>query len=333
MYKLLLLYRTPEPGQFFDEEHYHKVHLATALEFIGKYGAQRLEIGRAVDIPRPRPNLFYRYTELYFRTLEDARACVFSPEMTALNPDARNYHNVGTTGAFYENEEHDFAPDQTLGSVSGAWADYFEERIGKAGLALPPGTERTIPPRPGTSGEKREGRPGFHDGLLPRDGSDRPVKSFLFYRPVGEGQFFDEDHYHRIHLATGLEFLGKCQCRRLEIGRVVEVPEFASRTPEFFRYTSLYFDDLEKMQTGLPTPEMLELSKDEVNYHNVGQTGGWFEREVYQFGPDGLLQGIASPWKAYFADRIGKAGLGLPAGTEATVPPRAGGPGWGITRG
>ena len=108
MVKLILLYHQLEDGQFFDEDHYHKVHLATAIEFAGKYHCRKIEIGLSIeDVPERagRPSQFHRFMELHFDNIDDLRSCVFSKEMLALNPDAVNYHNVGTSSGLFEAEE------------------------------------------------------------------------------------------------------------------------------------------------------------------------------------------------------------------------------------
>ncbi|MFN8535022.1 MAG: EthD family reductase [Dehalococcoidia bacterium] len=131
MVKLTLMYRAKEDGQFFNEDHYHKIHAAEALKFVGKYGCRKLVLGRAIeDVPErggARPP-FYRMTELYFDNLDDARRCIFSPEMTALNPDGPNYHNTKGESYFNEVEEYHFDDQGGFDYATGAWADYFNER-------------------------------------------------------------------------------------------------------------------------------------------------------------------------------------------------------------
>ncbi|MCS7003354.1 MAG: EthD family reductase [Dehalococcoidia bacterium] len=134
MVKLTLIYRMPGEGQFFDEEHYHKVHVAEALSFVGKYRCRRLVLGKAItDVPerQGRQPGIYRTTELYFDNLDDARACVFSPEMRNLNPDAKNYHNTATESLFQELEVYEFNDDGTLKEAIGAWAEHFAPLIGQ----------------------------------------------------------------------------------------------------------------------------------------------------------------------------------------------------------
>jgi uncharacterized protein (TIGR02118 family) len=131
MVKLTLMYRAKEDGQFFNEDHYHKVHVAEALKFVGKYGCRKLVLGRVIeDVPEragAKPP-FYRMTELYFDTLEDARRCIFSPEMLALNPDGRNYHNTKGESFFNEVEEYHFDENGRFTEATGEWADYFNSR-------------------------------------------------------------------------------------------------------------------------------------------------------------------------------------------------------------
>ncbi len=150
MVKLILLYHQLEDGQFFDEDHYHKVHLATAIEFAGKYHCRKIEIGLSIeDVPERagRPSQFHRFMELHFDNIDDLRSCVFSKEMLALNPDAVNYHNVGTSSGLFEAEEFFFGSDGKLESTVGPWTDYFKDRVGVAGLGLPDGSGPTVEPR------------------------------------------------------------------------------------------------------------------------------------------------------------------------------------------
>jgi uncharacterized protein (TIGR02118 family) len=129
--KLTLLYRAKEDGQFFNEHHYHKVHVAQALTFVGKYGCRKLVLGRVIEDAPTRPGTrppLYRITELYFDTLEEARRCLSSPEMQALNPDARNYHNTRTESFLNEVEEYIFDSAGQFDSASGPWAEYFNHR-------------------------------------------------------------------------------------------------------------------------------------------------------------------------------------------------------------
>lgn len=133
MYKLLLLYRSPTDGQFFNEDHYHKIHLGEALKFAGKYGCRRLEIARALPMEQQRSGRsvnFYRTTELWFDTYDDLIRCITSPEMTALNPDARNYTNVSTEGEYLEAEVYTFNEAGEFAGVTGAWESYFAPKIG-----------------------------------------------------------------------------------------------------------------------------------------------------------------------------------------------------------
>ena len=133
MYKLLLIYKPPQDGQFFDEDHYHKVHVGEALKFVGRYGCKRLEVSRVLPPDQQRAGRVpevYRTTELWFDTVEDLKACIFSPEMTALNPDAKNYHNVGTSGAYLEATVCTFDENGDFADIKGPWTDYFQPKIG-----------------------------------------------------------------------------------------------------------------------------------------------------------------------------------------------------------
>lgn len=133
MYKLLLIYKPIQEGQFFDEDHYHKIHFGEAIKFVGRYGCKRIEVSRVLPMDQQRagrvPEL-YRTTELWFDTYEELKSCLASPEMTALNPDARNYTNVVTTGAYLEATFATFDENGDFAAINGPWSDYFGPKIG-----------------------------------------------------------------------------------------------------------------------------------------------------------------------------------------------------------
>jgi uncharacterized protein (TIGR02118 family) len=137
MYKVTVVYRALKPGQRFDERHYHEVQLAKALSFLGRYRCQKIELTKAVtDVPERVatgwPETIYRTMELWFDTLEDLRACIFSPEMRQLDEGFRDraFYDRDVESFIGEVERYEFA-NGTLVAAHGPWAAYFADQTGR----------------------------------------------------------------------------------------------------------------------------------------------------------------------------------------------------------
>lgn len=133
MIKHTVMYFALEPGDVFDEDFYRDVQVRDALSFVGTYGCRRLELSKRIDVPdrAGRQETFYRSMEMWFDTVEDGIRCIYSPEMLALDERFRDPTRfrrkvavlVGEVDAFT------FAPDGSLASAEGPWADALADLL------------------------------------------------------------------------------------------------------------------------------------------------------------------------------------------------------------